>query len=361
MLGLIIAAAIAAKPTTAPAPDAASGGDLLSTAQMLAAMEASSVRYRVADASSLKDLPMERWTELLWPQLVAPIEEPLVTAGRGGARTVTAYPSDPRVHPLLEKSEPLFQAKKYEEAAAVYQEALKLDPRYYVLWSHLGDCSYFRGDYETALRHYEKALSLDPDDYRLWFFKGNALGRLGRRSAALDAWVTSLVLKPRNPVLLEILRTGARQLRIDVRDQPLLVPRGVARREGKDVAIYSDLEAGPHWLAFAVCKGVWLGEPSHRKALTGDEDEGWSSRAELECLAALLTGYESARADGKAKKDVRLDELRGVVDEGLATELIVYELGSRIHPQLTLTLTDAQRASLRRYILQHVLLGTGLQ
>lgn len=286
---------------------------------------------------------------------------PVVKVGKDGRRSVQPLALDPRIEKIFDASEPLFQAKRYPEAAALYEKGLELDPGCYVLWSHLGDTFMFQGDAERALRHYEKAIELNPDDYRLWFYKGRALDRLGHRKEALEAWLWSLVLKPRNPILLEILRRDAKRLRIEVRDQPLLVPRGVARREGSDVALYVDADAGPQWVGFAACKALWLGEPEHRKALAGSADAVWSTNAEAECLGAMLTGYAAGREKGEVKKDARLEAVLRIVQAGMAAELIIYEVGSRIDPQITLTLSDADRFRIREYVLENVMLGTGLR
>ena len=56
----------------------------------------------------------------------------------------------------------------------------------------------------------------------------------------------------------------------------------------------------------ANCKAIWLGEPSHREALTGSTDHGFTSTEELECLASAASVYESELRKGE---ELRIDRL----------------------------------------------------
>ena len=56
--------------------------------------------------------------------------------------------------------------------------------------------------------------------------------------------------------------------------------------------------------------------------------------------------------------DLSLDGLVAVIEDGMATELVLFEMAARVHPQYTLTLGDAERQRLKDYILRYVLLST---
>jgi hypothetical protein len=49
----------------------------------------------------------------------------------------------------------------------------------------------------------------------------------------------------------------------------------------------------------------------------------------------------------------------GVIDDGMVTELVLFEMAARVHPQYTLTLDDEDRGRLRAYVIRHVLLPVG--
>lgn len=67
MIGMMLAVALTAAPTPAaperPDTPEAPGIRLLNTSEILAAMERSSVKYRVETAGALKGVPIERWPE----------------------------------------------------------------------------------------------------------------------------------------------------------------------------------------------------------------------------------------------------------------------------------------------------------
>jgi tetratricopeptide (TPR) repeat protein len=56
----------------------------------------------------------------------------------------------------------LFDAKRGQEAAAIFQEALRIDPENVIALRHLGDIARMDGDRAAAIQWYEKVLELDP-------------------------------------------------------------------------------------------------------------------------------------------------------------------------------------------------------
>src|SRR5512133_2846572 len=129
MIGPIVAVLVAAAPAVP-----STGTGMLSPAEMFALMEGSSVHYRISSAKELKDVPIERWADLLWPQQVEPIELPVVKVGKDGRRRLGPLALGPKIQAILGASEPLFQDEKFDEAAALYQQGIALDPDCYILW-----------------------------------------------------------------------------------------------------------------------------------------------------------------------------------------------------------------------------------
>jgi hypothetical protein len=131
----------------------------------------------------------------------------------------------------------------------------------------------------------------------------------------------------------------------------VLKPRALARQEEGAVGIYADMDE-PSWLGYGICKAVWIGEPSHRQEMIGSTKHRWTSREETECIAALATGYLRYR---EKKQDPALERLLAIIEEGYASELIVYEAASRMAPHVTLTLDGSQRQRMQAFVLKHVL------
>jgi Flp pilus assembly protein TadD len=61
-----------------------------------------------------------------------------------------------------------------------------------------GVALYEKGDYKGALSKFEKATESDPALTAAWSDKGCALGRLGKRDAALEAFNKALEIAPDN-------------------------------------------------------------------------------------------------------------------------------------------------------------------
>ena len=324
----------------------------LSPGEMLERMEASSVKYEVRE----KDSPPGGWAEQLWPQRVEPLLYPRVVE-KDGVRTLAPPYDEPEAQRLLDEAEPHYQANRYAEAAALYARATEVCPRCSNAWLFRGDAALFAQQPEEALGYYRKATALNPDDYRGHFFQGHTLARLGRRAEAREAFASALVLNPRLPTLRKLLAMNP-QFGLAITPD-VVAPRGFAERTATGVEVAYDGNHSPAWLAFATCKGLWLGEPAHRVEMTGSESGmHFTSTEELECLRAALIGYEIAKQKQGTDADARdegLERLGVIAEAGMADALILFELATRVHPQMTLTLNDATRARLRAYVLQYVL------
>jgi tetratricopeptide (TPR) repeat protein len=261
--------------------------------------------------------------------------------------------------PVLHKAETVFQAKHYDAAAALYDEAIHRAPRCYVAQAYRGDASFFAGDWSTALTYYDAALKLNPDDGAIYLFRSNALARLHRLPEALDALRWSLALRPRNPNVLHVLDEVGRELKAQVQSVEF-EPRGFARKvSDAKVTVTSD-PAKPYWLGYATCKAFWLGEPSHREEMTGDRRYRFSNIEEAECLAALLTAYEGQRQDKtkQVEPDPAIEALERLAKAHWLNEWVVYELASRLDPQVVLTLPLEARQRMFEFVRTQVVVDT---
>jgi len=245
--------------------------------------------------------------------------------------------------------------RRYDQAAAIL-ENLKTDNDDYRLYL-LATAHHLAGQHGKAIATLDALLKSHPKSSwraKALFKRADALMKLGRFKEAREALAWALVLNPRYPAILDKLRAHARELGLG-RQPSGLVIRSMARKAGKDVEILFDPSSGAHWLAFAGCKALWIGEPSHRKEMTGSTDRAFSSTEELECFAALLAIYAGERDAGRAKADPSLDRMLRIAEDKLLDVFVLYEITSRVDPQITLRLTKQQRELVRRYVLKYVL------
>lgn len=321
----------------------------LTVPEMMRRMEASPVHYSIL---STYEEPVEQLEEKLWPRTIRPVLMPRVVED-GPGRKVIPWQIPEEVRALSDEAEDLYGKGLFREAAERYRRILEIAPDHYLVRAALGDCALFTKDPKAALEHFDAAIQINPDDHRVHYYRANALMALGQKAEAIDSFTTSLVLNPRNRVLLDHLRRYAKYLGIEVRSD-LMVPRAYVQKEGETVTLYFDKE-NPHWLTWAVCKGLWLGDPSHRQEMTGRADRSWTTIEEMECLAALATSYLTALKDGKSQPDPELDTLVNVLRDGLASSFVIYELGSRVDPQITLKVEKRHRDFVHRYVRKYVL------
>ena len=322
--------------------------------ELMKLAESSQVGYVLHPTSDLEGLSVEDFPDATWPMRSAGPEFPWVsTSSAEGSRSVVDYPLEPECIAALNEAEPLFEAKQYGPALEKYLDAEQKFPRCYVAHSHAGDAYLFQGLADQALRSYERAIELNPFDYRSWFYKGHALLKLGEFAQARSAFVQSLALRPRNPNVMKFVERHAEELGVTT-ELDAFSPKALARKEGDAIAVYVAGDGPSWWLVWGMCKALWIGEPDLRKRRTGGTDHDWTSTEELDCLAATLENYSALREQGEAS-DPAMDRLLDITEDGMLGEFVMYEIGSRIWPPLTLTLPDAERANLARFVEAHVL------
>jgi tetratricopeptide (TPR) repeat protein len=85
-----------------------------------------------------------------------------------------------------------------QNAIAVYERALQLDPQHSGTWTNKGLTLEELGRHTEALEAHERALQLDPERPQSWHGKGTALMDLGRHTEAPEAHERALQLDPEN-------------------------------------------------------------------------------------------------------------------------------------------------------------------
>ncbi len=320
----------------------------LTISQLMKLMDASKTRYEIRSLGAL-ELARGTLADTTWPQAIGANDRPRVVSD-GGTITIVEWEQSAELVAALAKANQAYVKKDYAEAEKRFRAAVASSPTDPRAHAYLGDALLFGGKPEAAKAEYDRAIELNPFDYRYFFFRASAwrtLGVLANEKADLR---TSLMLKPRNARLLGAVN----EARLGVHVEPdILVPQSFARQEQDAIVIYADPQR-LGWFSWASCKAAWLGEAGHRKDATGSEAHHWSSTEELECLSALLAGYHQGRKSGEPV-DPRLERLGAIADEGLGTGLVLYEMGSRIDPQITLRLGPEAQKLVREYVEKYVL------
>lgn len=140
----------------------------------------------------------------------------------------TARPAQPLA--FLELGDLLGQLGRFDEAIAVFEEGLALEPRAIVLRVGLGYVHLNRGDREAARLQFETVRAAAPERYDGMVGLAHALAAQGEYLAASDLYLRALDLQPDNVVtrlarakcLLEMgeRAAGEAELRIAARGGP---------------------------------------------------------------------------------------------------------------------------------------------
>lgn len=86
------------------------------------------------------------------------------------------------------KGEKLRKSERYEDAIAAYNQAIKIQPKYYEAWYAKASLLYQLQRYEEALVAYEKIIQFQPEEAHAWFVRGWILGELQRYDQAIASY-----------------------------------------------------------------------------------------------------------------------------------------------------------------------------
>ena len=103
-----------------------------------------------------------------------------------------------RKHTLVLQATEFYKAKRYQEALAVYEEAIQLDPNYAEAYVGKGNCLRQLGSHRLAFLTYEQCLTIYPDNVSAHIGSSYALLELGKYDRASMAYRKAIRLDPNN-------------------------------------------------------------------------------------------------------------------------------------------------------------------
>ncbi len=116
---------------------------------------------------------------------------------------VAGVQTDPEA--LSQKAAALAQEGKHDDAAVLWQRALRMQPRFFPALFNLGYMQFTRSRFAEAREFLARASEVMPEDFNTRYLLGAALVHLGRREDGLREWRKALAIQPRNLKLLEIM------------------------------------------------------------------------------------------------------------------------------------------------------------
>jgi len=134
----------------------------------------------------------------------------LPAVGAGSAKQTVRKDSDPSVT-IYNQGVELMLAKRFPEAQAKFEEAVKENPRFAEAHNNLGYTLRKQGaaNFQKSLEHYNTALELKPKLSEAYMYRGILYIEMGRKS---DAEADLAALQKLNPQLAtelaEVIKTG---------------------------------------------------------------------------------------------------------------------------------------------------------
>jgi tetratricopeptide (TPR) repeat protein len=127
----------------------------------------------------------------------------LVRGDVSRALLLAAAQADPGA--LADTAKNLALEKRYDEAAALWQQALKTAPDHWPSLFNLAYMYFSLSDFARAEPLLARAANVRPADFNTHYLLGSTLVRLGKREQGLREWRTALELQPGNVRLMQIM------------------------------------------------------------------------------------------------------------------------------------------------------------
>jgi len=317
-------------------------------------MEESKEHYYMENVGAIVDsIPVSDFVNVYFPQKLQHAHYPKIISIGDSLIKYSLFKFDPSALKLVNEGEKYYLKFNYEKARRLFKKAIAISDSCYIAYIYIGDTYALSGKPSKALKYYNKAYSINPNDYKIPLSQGRAYKMMKKYNEALEKFIDALVLLPRNEDVLSELSSLAKVMNFKLVDNSFH-PQALVLKKDDGVHIY--VGDNPNWLFYAVVKAVWLGENYYGDSLTA-KDSGlptWSTQEEWEALVYMIENYVSMRKENDVEDDAYLDKLARIMDDDLLTGFILYEIGSRLFPDIVLQTPMAARKEVRGYINKYV-------
>ena len=183
-----------------------------------------------------------------------------------------------KAHDFIDRAEKAFSQRRYDDAAKLYKEALKHDPKSYIATLYVGDSYYAAGNFPPAIEWFRKAIALDQNKETAHRYLADALRKSGKPKEALVEYVAALVAEPYAKLPHSMLERIAQDVNPLFKPSPLRgIPRmtveldasgekltvGVASRADQNAMTDAYVDARADWIRTERTKRL-LGEAAKR-------------------------------------------------------------------------------------------------
>lgn len=256
---------------------------------------------------------------------------------------------------LMHQGEAAFTTGKMDEALALYQQALKLDPKLYYAALFSGDVYVHKQKYDEAETWYQRAIAIDPYIETAYRYSATPLMRQKKYDQARDRYIEAWITEPYSRFAIQgmvqwgqITGTRLAHPRVDVPETKV----GADGKQNTTININPLADDGSMaWIAYSATRESWKKEKfaktfpraaSYRHSATEEADALRSVAAmaktlKVKTLNSQIAVIEQLDKDGLLEAFV----IMAMPDEGIAQD----------HP----TYLRTNREKLRQYVLKYVI------
>ena len=189
---------------------------------------------------------------------------------------------------LVKQAEDAFAAKKFNDAYALYAQALQRDPKNDKVLTSLGICSLELKDSERGLAWIDQALTINPNNAMAWEKKGELVMAQGKLQDSIPFFEKSMALDGNmNAARLNLALIYERLGQVD---QALALGSEAVSRQPKDAETHYK-----YAVTLEMAKRLDDAEAQYREALALDKDHAHS----LLRLAALLVARNKSLGEAR--------------------------------------------------------------
>ncbi|HEX6189497.1 MAG TPA: tetratricopeptide repeat protein [Pyrinomonadaceae bacterium] len=319
----------------------------------------------VPDAAARRNIRVRAWAAFVRAKELGydePLVDALITSLPPDGSEGAAFSSNAAAEAIMKTAEAHFSKGELDEALKNYQKALVLDPKLYHAAVFSGDVFLHKNNYEQAEFWYQKAISIDPNRETAYRYSATPLMRQRKFDQARDRYVEAYITEPYNRFTASGLTQWAQATNTSLGHPQIDIPVTVTFKENGDVNINLDPAALGQddgsfaWIGYGATRTGWRKE-KFAKTYPKETAYRHSLAEEADAIRSVIT---VAASDKRTKAlSPSLTKLKKLNDEGLLEAYVLLGRADQGIAQDHRAYLSANRALLRRYVMEYVIRGGG--
>lgn len=269
------------------------------------------------------------------------------------------FSANEEANSLMEAGEKAFTGGRIDEALALYQRALKLDPKIYEAALFSGDMHLRRNDFPNAEIWYQKAIIIDPNRETAYRYSATPLMKQGKTEQARDRYVEAYISEPYNRFALNGMLQWGQATNTRLAHPRIDVPEFKTGADGKT---NSTIKVDPladdgsmAWIGYTATRTEWR-EKKFAATFPAEKTYRHTVQEEAEALRSVVKTANELK--GKTKNlNPQIETLMKLDRDGLLEAFIIMAMPDDGIAQDQPAFLRQNRDRLRQYVVKYVIGG----